>query len=164
MLATDPIALQALRELAVPPSTDLLLIEALADHAWDCAEGEGTDLERIARGQGYTLTADPTLPRGWRGLLLGDELVYRPHRDPYQERVVIAHEVGHCVARRARLRMAHPDIWRLSLAVLARRAVVQQTRALSSPATHAAVLAAHAGVPWWAAAARLEHRPITLVA
>ena len=64
------------------------------------------------------MTHDHALPRPFRALLLDDEIVVRPCRDPAQVCAAIAHELAHYAAKRAKLCLAHPDVWRLALAIL----------------------------------------------
>ncbi len=77
-----------------------------------------TGIEGLARGQGARVTHDHSLPRPFRALLLDDEIVVRPCRDPAQVCAAIAHELAHHAAKRAGLCLAHPDVWRLTLAIL----------------------------------------------
>lgn len=145
----DSIALAALAELAVPPAVDLHLLEAIATHVWDARKGPGVD--GLAQGQGARVTRDDALPRPWRALLIDDEIIVRPCRDPSAACVAVAHELAHWTATRAGLSLAHPDVWRLTLAIL----VPQQ--ALATGATVGDIAAA-TGAPWWAAAYRVEAR------
>lgn len=143
----DPVGLAALSELAVDPACDLGVLDAIAEHVWEMRRGP--DVEGLAQGQDVRVTYAHELPRPFRALLVDGEIIVRPNRDPAQTRVAIAHELAHHTATKAGLCLAHPDVWRLTLAILVPPRAIAQT-------TCAGDLAAATGAPWWAVEYRLR--------
>lgn len=145
----DPVAAAALAELAVAPACDLSTLDALAEHVW--TESKGPGVEGLAAGQGVTVTRDHALPRPFRALLVDGEIIVRPCHDPAQERAAVAHELAHHVATRAGLCLAHPDVWRLTLAILVPASVMVRGASIGD-------VAAATGAPWWAVEQRMQAR------
>jgi len=145
----DPVAAAALSELAVAPACDLDTLDEIAEHVW--AERRGRGIEGLARGQRARVTYDHALPRPFRALLLDDEIIVRPCRDPAQVCAAIAHELAHYTAAKAGLCLAHPDVWRLTLAILV-------PKSMMTPGASVGDVAAATGAPWWAVEQRMEAR------
>jgi len=86
-----------------------------------------------------------------RALLLDDEIIVRPCRDPAQVCAAIAHELAHHAAKRAKLCLAHPDVWRLTLAILV-------PPSMMPPGASVGDVAAATGAPWWAVEQRMAQK------
>lgn len=145
----DPVAAAALSELAVAPACDLDVLDAIAEHIWESRRGSG--VEGLARGQRARVTYDHALPRPFCALLLDDEIIVRPCRDPAQVCAAIAHELAHHAAKRAKLCLAHPDVWRLTLAILV-------PKSMMPPGASVGDVAAATGAPWWAVEQRMAQK------
>lgn len=145
----DPVAAAALSELAVAAACDLDTLDAIAEHVWSERRGQG--IEGLARGQGARVTHDHALPRPFRALLLDDEIIVRPCRDPAQVCAAIAHELAHYAAKRAKLSLAHPDVWRLTLAILVPKSSMTGGASVGD-------VAAATGAPWWAVERRMAQK------
>lgn len=126
------------------------VLEALADHAHEVADGEGP--EGLARGQKMeVVVAD--LPSGVSGLLT-DRIYVRRGLPRDVQVLVILHELAHAMLRAAGLDDPHGDVWPLALALAAPRGLL--TRLMRDGDVLPADLAAASGVPWWAASERLD--------
>jgi hypothetical protein len=63
----------------------------------------------------------------------------------------VAHELAHWTSARAGLSLAHPDVWRLTLAILVPPQAMPQGASIGD-------VAAATGAPWWAVEQRMEAR------
>jgi hypothetical protein len=123
------------------------LVEGIGDWMDGCSE-DGT-IEAMARGMARKIIEIPGLPVF--GINIPGAVAIAPHHDPAERRVTIAHELSHVPAREHGFNDCHADVQRVMLAALIPRRIV---RSLRTP--DVVVLAAAAGVPCWAAWARLK--------
>lgn len=129
---------------------DDALLEGLADHA--DALRTSDDLEGLAEGLELGVVYD-RLPSGVYGLRAVGLVIVTCLRDPARRMIVGVHECAHDAMRSSRLSHCHADVWVLTLAMAAPRRMLEEHRAsIGGPVDLAAV----AGIPWWAAALRLE--------
>lgn len=128
------------------------LIESMSEQAHEARDGEGA--EGLARGQGAPVTLDPELPHGVDGLVTAQGIYVRPRGDPAYVLMLILHELAHWMLVKADLPDAHGDVWTLALALAAPESLLRRLRATGD--LSAVRLAAETGMPWWAAALRLD--------
>jgi hypothetical protein len=133
-------------------NVDRGLIEAMADQAREARDGDGA--EGIARGQRVTVHLDPDLPHGVDGLVTSEAIYVRPRGSPAYVFVLILHELAHWMLSKAGLPDAHGDVWTLALALAAPLSLLRRLRAAGP--LDAVRLAGETGLPWWAAALRLD--------
>lgn len=128
------------------------LIESMSEQAHEARDGEGA--EGLARGQGAMVTLDPELPHGVDGLVTEQGIYVRPRGDPAYVLMLILHELAHWMLVDAGLPDAHGDVWTLALALAAPESLLRRLRATGD--LSAVRLAAETGMPWWAAALRVD--------
>lgn len=68
--------------------------------------------------------------------------------------MLILHELAHWMLQKADLPDAHGDVWTLALMLAAPESLLRRLRATGG--ITAVRLAAETGMPWWAAALRLD--------
>lgn len=141
----DPIAQEALTELAADRDVPDWVIESLGDGHSEAPR----DLESLAESVGVSVAYDLTLPSGIPGLRVSGLVILRPHRDPARVMLVGGHEMSHEVLRCLDLGHTHGDVWALTMALVMPRAIVAQH-------VDPGALAAACCVPWWAARFRLQ--------
>lgn len=78
----------------------------------------------------------------------------RPFRDVRVEDALIGHELLHPVLAKEHPMHGHADVWFAALATLAPRRLLLRLRRAGR--LSAGEIAAEAGIPWWAADARLQ--------
>lgn len=155
MLASGPVAQLVLLELEGGlQRIDDQLVEGLGDWMDGCSS-DGT-IEGMAEGMGRRVVEVPGLPV--LGINIPGAVAIGPHRDPAERRVTIAHELAHVPAREHGFNDCHADVQRVMLAALMPKRVLRAVRTLDP-----LVLAANAGVPYWAAWARLKMRSILAI-
>jgi hypothetical protein len=132
-------------ELAAERRLNAAAIEAIATQVHSARFGDGA--EGLAAGQGITvLVLD--LPACVAGLQVPDgAIVVRPRRSPASMALVVLHELAHHLLHA--LDHTHGDVWALTLALGAPRAVVARC-------SSAGELAATTGLPRWAASVRIR--------
>ena len=128
------------------------VIESMAEQAWEARDGDGA--EGLARGQKASVTLDPELPHGVDGLVTSQGIYVRPRGDPAYVLILILHELAHWMLAKAGLPDAHGDVWTLALALAAPESLLRRLRAAGD--LTAVRLAAETGMPWWAAALRID--------
>lgn len=154
------VAVEAAAELRggvhnIPPR----LIESMADQAWEARDGEGA--EGLVRGQkAPPVKYGPDLPQGYDGLLTSEAIHIRPRGSPAYILMLILHELAHWMLAKAGLDDPHGDVWALALALAAPLALLRRLRAEGE--LTAVRLAAETGMPWWAAALRLDMTAVML--
>lgn len=107
------------------------------------ARVEARTLDKIAAA----LQVDATWLRTGRG-------------DPAYVLMLILHELAHWMLQKADLPDAHGDVWTLALMLAAPESLLRRLRATGD--LSAVRLAAETGMPWWAAALRLDMTAVML--
>ena len=135
------------------------LVESMADQAWEARDGDGA--EGLARGQkAPPVKYDPELPQGQDGMLTTQAIYIRPRGSAGYVLMLILHELAHWMLARAGLDDPHGDVWALALALAAPLALLRRLKAEGE--LTAVRLAAEAGMPWWAAALRIDMTAVML--
>lgn len=149
IIPSDPIAQEALSELAADRSVPDWIVEGFGDEHADVPR----DLESIAEAVGVSVAYDPDLPPGVPGLRVPGLIILFPHHDNARVMIVGTHESSHDVFRGLGISHTHGDVWALTMALV-------MPRRLAMRHTDPGSLAAACCVPWWAARFRLETRAL----
>lgn len=144
-----------------PPRVDRATLESLAEAVYEARTADPAgrfdrDSARgVALGQGVEVETSGRLPDGVDGLaiLAWAVVIVRYSRDNATLALRILHELAHLVLERFGWRHSHADVWYLTLALAAPRSLLGSRHAANGNALD---LAALAGIPAWAAAARLS--------
>lgn len=151
-------------EIRIPPILDGLEIESVAERLATLSAKVQDALPRpsphpirdLAASLGHRVNITRKVPEPFLGLVHPQTGVIhvKPFRDVRTEDVLVSHELLHPVLGAEHPHHSHSDVWHAALATLAPRGML---RALArtgrlSPAE----IAVEAGMPWWAAALRLD--------
>lgn len=145
IVPSDPIAQEALTELAAARDVPAWIVEGLGDEHADVPR----DLEALAEAVGVSVSYDPDLPPGVPGLRVPGLVILCPHGDSARVMIVGTHETSHEIFRELKIAHTHGDVWALTMALAMPRRIAARHRDPGS-------LAAACRVPWWAARFRME--------
>ena len=148
MFVSGPVAQVVLLELEGGlRQIDDWVVEGLGD--WMDSVSEDGTVEGMAKGMERDIVEIPGLPVP--GINIPGKVAIAPHRDPCERRFTIVHELAHIPARELGFNDCHADVQRVTLAALMPTRIVRSLRTVDVVS-----LAAAAGVPCWAAWARLK--------
>lgn len=142
----DPVARVALEEIQGGcPIADAHHVEAIAD----ALTPEPATRLRV------DVVTTTKLPDGLEGLALpSGRVLVRARKDAAREQIARHHELAHVAFDRAGIHHSHADVWCLTLALCAPLRLLRELARVGSLTV--AALAEAAGMPPWAAAARLR--------